>query len=114
MRQSGYMAAAGIYALDNHINRLQEDHEKAKELGKVLNDLPFVSKVEPIETNIIIFELEESLISEKEFLSLLSENGIDIIGMGQGKLRMVTHLDYTDEMHQRTLQVLQEVVSETI
>lgn len=109
MRQSGYLAAAGIYALDNHIKRLANDHKKAKEIGEVLQHLAFIKKVEPIETNIIIFELDEGKISEADFLKRLSEQGISIIGMGQGKLRIVTHLDYTDAMHAHFLQILQEL-----
>ena len=110
MRQSGFLAAAGIYALDNHLDRLKEDHQKAEELGKVLEKQSFVKKVEPIETNIIIFELDEDRISEREFLDKLEEKQISIIGMGQGKLRMVTHLDYTDEMHSKLLKTLIELV----
>ncbi|WP_422859770.1 threonine aldolase family protein [Flagellimonas sp. S174] len=109
MRQSGFLAAAAIYALDHHIDRLQEDHEKAQEIGEVLNEHSFVKKVEPIETNIIIFELDESQISEKGFLNKLAQKHISIIGMGQGKLRMVTHLDYTDEMHSTLLKTLIEL-----
>ncbi|MEM8764768.1 MAG: GntG family PLP-dependent aldolase [Bacteroidota bacterium] len=103
MRQSGYLAAAGVYALENHVARLGEDHEKAKELGNTLASLSVVKKVEPQETNILIFELDENQISETDFLNKLSEKEISIIGMGQGKLRMVTHLDYTDGMHQHLL-----------
>lgn len=106
MRQAGFLAAAGIYALDNHIERLAIDHQKAQEIGGVLENLSSIKKVEPIETNIIIFELDESKVSEKEFLHKLHENQISIIGMGQGKLRMVTHLDYTDEMHLHLLKTL--------
>lgn len=106
MRQAGYLAACGIYALDNHLERLAEDHAKAQEIGQVLNQLDFIKKVEPIETNIIIFELDESSMSEQVFLQKLEENHISIIGMGQGKLRIVTHLDYTDEMHTTFLKVL--------
>ncbi|MEM9076431.1 MAG: GntG family PLP-dependent aldolase [Bacteroidota bacterium] len=109
MRQSGFLAAAAIYALDHHVERLEEDHQKAQEIGKVLGKLEFIQKVEPIETNIIIFELDESQISEKAFLEKLAEKQISIIGMGQGKLRMVTHLDYTDEMHSKLLKVLKEL-----
>lgn len=109
MRQAGYLAACGIYALDNHIERLAEDHRKAQEIGKVLQGLDFIKKVEPIETNIIIFELDESHLSEQAFLKKLEENRISIIGMGQGKLRIVTHLDYTEEMHHTFLKVLHSI-----
>lgn len=103
MRQSGFLAAAAIYALDNHVERLSEDHKKAEEIGAALAAKPFVKKVEPIETNIIIFEIDESYMSSADFEAKLLERDILIIGMGQGKLRMVTHLDYTDAMHEELL-----------
>ncbi|MFT5242840.1 MAG: threonine aldolase [Psychroserpens sp.] len=105
MRQVGYLAAAGLYALDHHVERLTDDHKKAKEIGEVLEALSIIKKVEPIETNIVIFELE-SHVDESQFLKQLSDKNIHIIGMGSNKLRMVTHLDYTDEMHERLLDVL--------
>lgn len=106
MRQVGYLAAAGLYALDNNINRLAEDHKKAKALGEALSKLTWVKSVEPIETNIVIFELNKD-VDEKAFLNKLKENNIHIIGMGGGKLRMVTHLDYTQLMHEKVLECLQ-------
>ncbi|WP_299895900.1 GntG family PLP-dependent aldolase [uncultured Aquimarina sp.] len=97
MRQVGYMAAAGIYALDNHMDRLIEDHKKATEIGKVLQTLSFVKSVEPIDTNIIIFTIDRN---EEEFIAQMAEKNIHFYGMGQGKLRFVTHLDYTHQMHE--------------
>ncbi|WP_412985292.1 threonine aldolase family protein [Pontimicrobium sp. IMCC45349] len=105
MRQVGYLAAAGLYALDNNIDRLTEDHKKAREIGSVLQELSIIKVVEPIETNIVIFELE-SHVDEEEFLQQLAKNNIHIIGMGGGKLRIVTHLDYTNAMHERFLEIL--------
>ena len=107
MRQVGYLAAAGMYALDHHIDRLAKDHKKAKEIGALLSELSIIAKVEPIETNIVIFELEPH-VDESEFLQQLSNKNIRIIGMGSNKLRMVTHLDYSDAMHERLLEVLNE------
>ncbi|MDN3493050.1 threonine aldolase family protein [Winogradskyella bathintestinalis] len=108
MRQIGFAAAAGLYALDNHFNRLAEDHKKAKEIGEVLANLTTVKKVEPIETNIVIFELNDTM-SETQFLNKLDEKNIKIIGMGSNKLRMVTHLDYTDQMHNKLLESLKSL-----
>jgi threonine aldolase len=105
MRQIGFMAAAGIYALDNHVQRLAEDHKKASEIAEILSKQPFVKKVEPTETNIVIFYLSEG-ISEEKFMQDLLQKNIKISGMGQGKLRIVTHLDYTDEMHEKFLEIL--------
>lgn len=98
MRQIGFLAAAGLYALDNNIERLKDDHKKAREIGAVLQTLPAIKTVEPIETNIIIFQLSKG-IDEKTFVKTLKDKNIHIIGMGGGKLRIVTHLDYTNEMH---------------
>src|SRR5690606_9992909 len=77
MRQIGFMAAAGLYALEHHIDRLREDHQKAKELGNALNNLHDVSQVEPVETNIIIFYLKTG-INEAGFLKKLNDKGIRI------------------------------------
>ncbi|EGV44831.1 threonine aldolase [Bizionia argentinensis JUB59] len=108
MRQVGYLAAAGLYALDNHVARLAEDHEKAKEIETVLKSLSFINKVEPVETNIIIFELAEKK-KEHAFFNHFEEKGIRLSSMGSGKLRIVTHLDYTDAMHDYFLTVLRNV-----
>ncbi|MFD2550788.1 threonine aldolase family protein [Bizionia sediminis] len=104
MRQVGYLAAAGIYALDNHITRLAEDHSKAKELAAVLETLSFVKKVVPVETNIVIFELQQPE-TEDRFFNYCLEKGIRFSSMGSGKMRLVTHLDYTSTMHEYVLQV---------
>lgn len=105
MRQVGFMAAAGIYALDNHLERLEEDHKKAKEIAQALAKQPYVKNVEPTETNIVIFYLQTD-ISEEKFLKDLLKKNIKISSMGQGKLRIVTHLDYTNEMHDMFLTTL--------
>lgn len=106
MRQVGFMAAAGIYALDNHVDRLAVDHKRAWEIGEILGQQSYVSKVEPVETNIIIFYLKDAD-NEADFMKYLHKNDIRISNMGQGKLRIVTHLDYTEEMHQRFLDTLE-------
>lgn len=105
MRQIGFMAAAGIYALDNHLERLGEDHKKASEIAEVLSKQSFVKNVEPTETNIVIFYLSEA-ISEEKFMADLLQKNIKLSAMGQGKLRIVTHLDYTDQMHSRFLETI--------
>jgi len=105
MRQVGYLAAAGIYALDNNINRLAIDHAHAKIIGEALNNSPLISKVEPIETNILIFNLETG-VAETDFITALKKHQILISNMGGGKLRMVTHLAVTDIMIKKVVEVL--------
>ena len=108
MRQAGYLAAAGIYALDNHIERLADDHRRAKELASVLQRLPWIASVEPVETNILIFSIQ-SYLDEKVIIEKFREKSIHISSMGQGKLRIVTHLDYRQVMHEYVLEILPKI-----
>ncbi|MBP0902518.1 threonine aldolase family protein [Mariniflexile gromovii] len=108
MRQAGYLASAALYALDNNMERLIDDHKKAKEIGEALSKLSIIKTVEPIETNIVIFELNRD-VNEKTFIQKLLDKNVHIIGMGTNKLRIVTHLDYTDAMHEKFLEVLKNL-----
>jgi threonine aldolase len=96
MRQAGFLAAAGIYALDYHIERLKEDHQRAKIIAKFLPQCNFVEEVMPVDTNIIIFKLNDG-IKENDFIENIKSYGILIVGFGPKMIRMVTHLDFTDE-----------------
>ncbi|MCL4164894.1 UNVERIFIED_CONTAM: hypothetical protein GTU68_015227, partial [Idotea baltica] len=98
MRQVGFLAAAGIYALDHHIERLAEDHKKAKEIATVLEGCSYITKIEPVETNILIFYVDDT-IGADNFIGKMAEKNILLTPMGEGRIRIVTHLDYTDEMH---------------
>lgn len=108
MRQVGYLAAAGIYALQNNVNRLVDDHKRAKELAEVLEKLNWVEKVEPVETNILIFSLKKGF-DEKLLIEKLKQKSIFISSMGPGKLRIVTHLDYKAVMHSYVIDTLQKL-----
>ncbi len=96
MRQAGYLAAAGIYALDHHIDRLNEDHERARTIGGLLKEKSFIKHIQPIDTNIVIIELEEHIPSDG-FLKKLEENGILAVPMGKQLIRFVTHLDLRNQ-----------------
>jgi len=106
MRQAGFLAAAGLYALENHIDRLAEDHAKAKEIESVLKSLSYVKKVEPVETNILIFYVNEDLNAD-EFIQKMADRCILLTPMGDGKIRIVTHLDFTRSMLAQLLKELQ-------
>lgn len=96
MRQVGYLAAAGIYALDHHVERLTEDHIKAAKLENVLQQLNYIDFILPVETNIVIFKLKPE-ITPDTFTAYLLQNNIKASGMGNGLFRMVMHLDITAE-----------------
>lgn len=108
MRQSGYLAAAGIHALQNNINRLEEDHKRAKELGAQLERCSWVAVVEPVETNIIIFSAHTT-IKDQEVIEKLKQKGIAISILSKGKLRIVTHLDYSQLMHEYVLEAFEKL-----
>ena len=108
MRQAGYLAAAGIYALDNNISRLKEDHARAKRLADILKSLPYVTEVMFPETNIIYFRLADSF-QGADFQQKLSGNNIKVISLDDQVIRMVTHLDFDDEMLERLETVLKKL-----
>ncbi len=108
MRQAGFLAAAGIYALDNNINRLKEDHIRAKEIGNVLSTLPFVESVMPVDTNIVIFNLTDKY-TAASFEEVLKPFDIKLAAFGKQTIRFVTHLDFTDDMLTKVIEVLKKV-----
>ena len=100
MRQSGYLAAAGIFALENNTKRLADDHIRAKEIGEKLINMSFVKKVQDIETNIIVFEIDKS-VKKETIINAFNKLNIlfDWHSMGTNKIRIVTHINYTKEKH---------------
>jgi len=103
MRQAGFLAAAGIYALDHHITRLKDDHHRAKELEKVLARQPFVKSMMPVDTNIVIFELTPG-VTQQQFITKANEFQIKALTFNDNEVRLVTHLDFTDAMLDKTVE----------
>ena len=96
-RQAGFLAAAGIYALDNHVGRLTEDHRRARTIGELFAARVEVAEVFPVDTNIVIIRLNDGL-SEKDYVNRLAGAGILAVTFGKGLVRFVTHLDFTDDL----------------
>lgn len=108
MRQSGYLAAGAIYALENNIKLLTEDHRRAKELANILKKKSWVASVEPVETNILIFSLVPEY-KDDDLIEKLKQKNISISAVGNRKLRMVTHLDYREVMHTYVIETLSKL-----
>ena len=108
MRQAGYLAAACIYALDNNVERLREDHRKAKELENLLLTLPYIKEVTPVQTNLVFFSLKDEMPVDI-FLRKLRENDIYAMALAPQQVRFVTHLDISDEMIEKVKAVLKEL-----
>jgi threonine aldolase len=108
IRQGGYLAAAGIYALDHHVARLAEDHRRAKAIEAVLREADYVDYVMPVETNIVILKLNDRY-KDADFVAMLAKQNIRAGSFGPQMIRFVTHLDVSDEMLQHLLQVLHKL-----
>lgn len=107
MRQSGYLAAAGIFALNHHIHRLKEDHLRARKIGEALSKLNYVEHILPVDTNIIVFRLKDTEPVSK-FLQYLNSHNIFAVQFGVQTVRMVTHLDFSDDMLDQVLQAVRK------
>ncbi|PNW77134.1 hypothetical protein CHLRE_10g423550v5 [Chlamydomonas reinhardtii] len=110
MRQAGFLAAAGLYALQNNVERLRDDHRRARRLGAVLSALPYVGAVAPVDTNIAIFTLAQGW-DAKAIVESLKSRHILISTMAPGVLRLVTHLDVGDEDIDAVVDALQQLAA---
>lgn len=108
MRQAGYLAAAGIYALENHVERLQQDHLHARMIGDALQSKAFIKQILPIETNIIIASFKEPY-TPQEFMDTMKQHGILMFAISPTQVRMVLHLDITPEMVAKTISIIQNL-----
>lgn len=105
MRQAGYMAAAGLYALNHHVSRLQHDHEHAQVIAAALQEKDFCTGIMPVETNIVIAEISGRF-SAASLAETLKTHGIRCIAISDKQVRLVVHLDITPEMVRHTVAVL--------
>ena len=108
MRQAGSLAAAGIYALDHHVDRLKQDHEKALLIKAALVKKDFVTEVFEVETNIVIAKIEGKY-NATQLSALLKEHHILVIAMTPALVRFVLHLDITDEMLTTTIATIEKL-----
>lgn len=105
MRQAGYLAAAGLFALKHHVNRLHDDHAHAQQIAGILQDKHFVKNIFPVETNIIIFEINPPF-SAAGITAKLKEKGILAYAISAMQVRLVTHLDITRDMTERACSLI--------
>ena len=108
MRQAGIIAAGGLYAFKNNVERLAQDHLHATLLGESFNRLPWVESVYPVQTNIVVVCLKEP--QQKEaIIQLMKDNGVLISSFGEGMIRLVTHLDISKEEIETTISLLNKL-----
>ena len=108
MRQAGYLAAAGIYALQNNIERLQQDHDHAKQIEIVLREKEFVGTILPVETNIVIFEVKNKY-TPASFVARLKDENILSYAISPTQVRMVVHLDINSAMIKKTIETINQL-----
>jgi threonine aldolase len=108
MRQAGFLAAAGVYAFQNHVGRLKEDHVRAKQIGCAVQKKGFLKLLLPVETNIIIFELDNSM-TAPAFVEKMKEHDILPYAITANRVRFVVHLDITDGMIEKTVDAIEKM-----
>lgn len=108
MRQAGIIAAGGLYALKNNVNRLKEDHANASILESTLNGLGWVKEVIPVDTNIVVAILNDAS-NRDVVINQLADNNVKIMAFGPGMLRFVTHLDISKSDIERTVELLKKI-----
>jgi len=108
MRQAGYLAAAGIYALENHVERLAEDHSNARKIAEALKKKSFVETIMPVETNILIFSLKPPK-TPNQFVERMKSENIFMFAISTNQVRMVLHLDISHEMVKKTIQIIESL-----
>ena len=111
MRQGGIIAAAALYAIENHLERLAEDHRNAQIIAQAIQDSPGL-RLDPtyVETNLVWFELDPEVMAAKEFVARLREHGILIHGGDSPTMRACTHLDVSTEQCVKTAEVIRKVM----
>jgi threonine aldolase len=110
MRQAGILAAAALYALDHHVERLRDDHENARRLAAYIENTEGLTIHQPVETNIVIFQVDPGVYTVDGFLGKLADAGVLAVPFGPGRVRMVTHLDVSAGDIDRAGQVLHSLV----
>ena len=108
MRQAGYMAATGIYALENHVHRLTEDHARARQMAAAISKKDFCAQLFPVQTNILIFELNPSYTS-KQITATFRQHHIHLIAMPPSQIRIVLHLGITQEMVDYAIDIIEKI-----
>jgi threonine aldolase len=103
MRQGGFIAAAGVYALKNNIERLKQDHDHAKQIGNAIANSSIARSVFPVETNIIIFE---TVAAAASIVEKFKKKNILCYDIAPNRVRLVVHLDITEEMVSKTIEII--------
>ncbi|HET6349118.1 MAG TPA: GntG family PLP-dependent aldolase [Candidatus Krumholzibacteria bacterium] len=111
MRQVGILAAAALYALDNHIGRMREDHDHALQLASHLEKMPGVSLTFPVETNIVVATVDARHWTVEAILGALRDRGVLAVAFGADRIRMVTHLDVSSDDIERAGEVLSSLAA---
>jgi threonine aldolase len=106
MRQAGVLAAAALYAIDHHVERLRDDHTNAKRLASFVEQVRGLSLLFPVETNIVVVRIDEKVFTVEALLAKLKERGVLAVPFGAGRVRMVTHLDVSADDVERAGEVL--------
>jgi len=110
MRQAGILAAAGLYALDHHVERLADDHRRARTLGQAIAKLPGLSLATAISTNIVLVDVDGDTVTTDTLIAEAAARGLHFSAVGRERVRMVTHLDVDDAAIESAIRILEAIV----
>ena len=111
MRQAGVIAAAGIYALEHNISRLDEDHKRANKLAIAINEMDMFSvNIEGVQTNMVYIEINGDL-NANQVVEKLAEHDVHVLALGDNLLRAVTHIHITDEDINKSINAFKTISS---
>jgi threonine aldolase len=114
MRQAGIIAAAGLYALRHHVDRLVEDHVRATKFAEALSAIDGIRiDLDSVQTNIIVVDVSGSGFSVDESVLLLEQSGVLVVPFGRTTIRAVTHLDVDDDDVTKAISVFEKVFSKS-
>lgn len=108
MRQAGFLAAAGIYALENNVSRLKQDHDHARQIETALLQQDWISEIIPVETNIVVGILKDAA-KRDEIIARFKDHGVLIMAFGPGMIRIVTHLDTSEQDVAKTCEIIGKI-----
>lgn len=111
MRQAGILAGAAMYALDNNVERLKDDHANAKKLANALVEMPHVT-IDPnnVPSNILYFDLDDNYMTAKELCEKMESTGVRMLAIGPQRVRAVTHLDVSDSDTDKAIGIISDIL----
>ena len=114
MRQAGVIAAGALFALQNNIERMSDDHDNAQKLATMINATEGLSLPGPVDTNIVMMDIDETIGTAAALAGGLDTQGVRCLALGPQRIRLVTHLDVSSTQVQTACEIIKDTVEEVL